>query len=256
MRIVIIILLISTAACKRDNKGSDVAQPEVMESQVLDNPGNLPDHDTLDIPSEVYPVTFESPMRGIGVVVVKSPISRTNSVTLVNSDNTVFAELNYSKEFFQIKDKKFEVDAIDNKTLESVFGFKPRIFEVEYEIVHFECIARDNDFFEVLIDPEKGTTKRIRVDSTIYEFYAWEEYILNAYLLFDSKTNPLKEDPFDNSKVIYEYNDFYFKGIGVKGDWLKVECNSDCKACEKGDLTGWIKWREGNKFLVQLGFIC
>ena len=84
----------------------------------------------------------------------------------------------------------------------------------------------------------------------------WEDYVLDSYIIFDSKTNPLRSSPTNDGPIIYRFNDHFFKGEEIVGDWVKIKCNNDCKICDNINLSGWIRWRNGRFFLIQLGIIC
>lgn len=257
-------MLMIFAACSSPDKKEEQAEKNLTEqdkkvSSSLTSLGVSPEK-VIDLDQgEIYPVRIADPMNGIGVIVMKSigeGFSTGETVELLNEDNTVYAQWNYDNESFEIEGNKSGLFSVNDNQLKEDYNFAPRAFFTEYHIIHFEVMSKDGAFCEVLINPDKGITKRINLKFSQFNYYSWEEYLRRLYLNYDPKTNPLKKSPNEQSEIAYKYNDYFFRVMEFKGDWIKVQCNSDCKMCDKGELTGWIRWKEGKRLLISIGIIC
>lgn len=211
-----------------------------------------------EMPGEVYPIRYSPPMNGIGVLVKKideTGSGKNDTLIVLNTDGTDY--LSYLKEkYLTVDSKSYEPFEVDERKLCEQHNVCPRQFYPEYDIIHFDVLKESEEAYKVLTDSKNNVTKSVGKDTSLLEFYTWEEYLMEYYLSFNPESNPLREKPSEEADIIYKYNDYFFKGIEIKGDWIKIECNSDCKECDKGDLTSWIRWREGEKLLVSIGIIC
>lgn len=251
LRVILFIAIIINLGC---NKKRDLGT-----SNSLGNTPNLADSLTRDsmtqnLEGEIYPVLLAPSMQGIGVVSIQ--FSKAGSTKISDGRNNVFIELNFSAREISLQDKTYGFSEVSNQTLEQAHNFSPRMIALEYEILLFDCISKSEQFYEVVVNQQEGITGRIPISDSNAVFLTLEELLLKSYISFDPKSNPLRSDPSGQSMIIYPYNDYFFKVVEIKDDWIKVRCNSDCKECDKGDLTGWIKWKEESNFLIQIGLIC
>jgi hypothetical protein len=205
---------------------------------------------------EIYPIRVEKPMNGIGVVIVDFSLSHTGVISVFKSPEMIEEHLRYeiTTDELIIDGEQFKGANVSEKLLMEKFQINLRLFYLEYQIFHFDCIKDLGDKYEVLLNPESNLKGYISKEAG--SFYNWADYIKKGYILFNPQKNPLRENPSNDSKVVYKYNDYFFEVKEVEGDWIKVKCNNDCKDCDKQNLEGWIKWRESDEFLIQIGFIC
>ena len=259
------LLLIFIACSSPDQNGDDKNQIEKENeaSSGLTSPnkiGETPQERVIDLDQgEIYPVRIADPMNGIGIIVMKSigdGFNTRETIELLNEDNTVYAKWNYHNESFEIEGNISALFSVSDNRLKEDYDFSPRVFFTEYHIIHFEVMNKDGTFYEVLVNPDKGVTKRLSLKSSQFNYFSWEEYLKRLYLSYDPNSNPLRKFPDGQSEIVYKYNDYFFKVIEVKGDWVKIKCSSDCKLCDKGDLAGWVKWKYGKKLLIEIGIIC
>lgn len=87
------------------------------------------------------------------------------------------------------------------------------------------------------------------------ELQSWKQCFLQAHQVSrkEPAENRIKLKPNDKSPAI-EYNDMdCFSVLEVKGSWLKIETAFHCdgyRAYRGETVTGWIKWNDGKKILV------
>lgn len=116
----------------------------------------------------------------------------------------------------------------------------------EYQKLSLKCLSKDDLFYKV--QSENDEIGFIPKNEKKVIFQTWEEHILSVFSVgFDEVSNPILESPSENSKkVTYDKDDFYYP-IKIKRDWLQVKWGSD------GDWKyGWIRWKEGEKLVIQL----
>lgn len=205
-------------------------------------------------PGMVIPVSVGPPMRGIGVLSVN--FTSSGSLNIYNEDSTVYATLNFADSQVSFGDSSYHFDIAGGPILESIHGFSPRMYEFEFGILFFDCLGKTNGYYEILVHQARGVSKKVSIHERYVTFYAWEDFLSICYITFDSNTNPLRSAPSNDAETVYPFNDFFFRVVEMKDDWIRVECNDDCKYCDKGKLTGWIRWKDRDTLLVQLGVIC
>lgn len=90
-------------------------------------------------------------------------------------------------------------------------------------------------------------------------FETWEKF-LKKVIIATNNANPLKLYPYDKSEIvpISDIDQYIFKVIGLKDDWINVECDSICEGgCPNGKIIkGWLRWRKNGLFLVKLYYLC
>jgi len=85
------------------------------------------------------------------------------------------------------------------------------------------------------------------------KFETWEKHILKTFAIeFNKNENPLRRTPNGIIKNVDFSKIERFSAVEFKGEWLKVnwdtESNPDNDP-KKADF-GWIKWKEGEKLLI------
>lgn len=213
---------------------------------------------STELKGEIYPVRLDEEISGIGVLSYKGPepfSEGTGSrIEILNLDGSIYCTI--SLEEGAITFDGGEVVQIDNtQRLSEEYHFNPRLFYPEYELLEFVVLNISESHYHISIG-SVSDEKMVRKGGSQFDYHSWEDYIQTKYLSFDPKENPIRVAPDNDSEIVYAYNDYFFKAIEVQGDWIKIECNNDCKTCDKGKLTGWIKWKEGKKLLVSTGSVC
>jgi hypothetical protein len=197
-------------------------------------------------------------VNGLGVLVYQGIMDRESSipdtVKLYNKDSSVYALFSLSKNFLSINGETIELFDIGEKKLVRQYDFQPRVFEPEYEIIHFEVVDQSEKFYEVIIN-RSSDTKYIEKRSKLFDYLSWNEYLLTSYINFPKNIQKLKSQPSNDSKEIELDKDLIFRPVEVQGDWIKVVCDNGCGEC-KEKVSGWVKWKKGNILLIELRFVC
>jgi hypothetical protein len=60
----------------------------------------------------------------------------------------------------------------------------------------------------------------------------------------------LRESPAESAQVAVMPNDTLLHPVEISGEWLKVNWETrNANSTERGE--GWIKWKEGNRLLIE-----
>jgi mRNA-degrading endonuclease YafQ of YafQ-DinJ toxin-antitoxin module len=183
---------------------------------------------------------------GLGIVAIKDTYDESKVVTV-----------------YKDKDLKNKIE--DFKLYGQLKNIWPHFFKPDYGLCYFVCLEKTKDYFKILInDKEEGF---LRNDKDKY-FKTWESLLINASVeRLDVKTNPLKNNPSDNAETITLQNQItvdrlqVFDVIEINGEhWINVNYSKSGKvSCDKGTADcgeGWIKWKAGDKLLVNILLLC
>ena len=169
---------------------------------------------------------------------------------------------NESKVVTIYKDKNFSGKIEDFRLYAQLKRIRPFAWKPDYGLCYFVCLEKTKDYYRILINnQEEGFLKN---DSDT-RFKTWESLLINTTVeRLDAKTNPLKVEPGDDQRSIDVKYDVkanrleVLDVVEVNGQhWIHVRfsktgvmpCTPDC------DM-GWVKWRAGDKLLVNLLFLC
>ena len=85
----------------------------------------------------------------------------------------------------------------------------------------------------------------------------WSEFILTVSLGI-SPISPLRMAKGNGYDIVDGYEKYSYEVVRLDGDWLQVQCWSDCEGCpdDGSIIKGWVKWKDGNKLLIELYYIC
>jgi hypothetical protein len=141
----------------------------------------------------------------------------------------------------------------------------PYYFKPDYGLCYFVCLEKTKTYFRILInDKEEGYLTN---DSDKF-FKSWESLLINATVeRLDIKANPLKQKPTDNAETINLEYEFKVDRlvvsdvIEINGQyWIKVNYSKSGKdPFDKGTTDsgeGWVKWKAGDKLLVNILLLC
>jgi hypothetical protein len=123
---------------------------------------------------------------------------------------------------------------------------KKIVITTEYKKLTLKCLSNEEDYFKILL--EDKTIGYLPKNNPLIRFQTWKEHILSVFAVgFDSKKNPIKAKPNNQSiETIYDQDEFYYP-FKIQGDWLQIKWGTI------GSWQyGWIKWKENNKLIIEL----
>ncbi|NRS90367.1 hypothetical protein HNQ02_003307 [Flavobacterium sp. 7E] len=133
---------------------------------------------------------------------------------------------------------------------------KPEILWLDYSKFVFRCVRIEDNWLKVIVNNETEETLWLE-KSELTTFIDWENYLKNMFgvaRLSDQKQKIRSLPTDDSEEIIYQGNDC-FQVKAMKGDWIQIFTAEYCDANYTDSKTkiksGWIKWRQGNKLLIE-----
>jgi hypothetical protein len=179
-----------------------------------------------------------------GVIVLSDHYGKNDFVRIYNEDGSLWYEFTY---YYEDKNERFERKE----------DFVPFAFHPDYFSLALKCVAQDKSRYEVIVNEETGMRKFVKKDDLNLKFETLENHILNTFSVdFNKKENLLLDAPNGRVKKVEVALIERFEPIELKGEWLKVRWSAvtNRKARKKTDF-GWIKWKEDDKFLIELFYM-
>lgn len=131
--------------------------------------------------------------------------------------------------------------------------FMPVHLKLDYDLFLLKAITVSQNWIEVEVNTIDGRTAWIHRQDL--QFMSWEEFILGAVAVevLDAGRNPIRAKGVSDASVLATVGNKNLRPVAVRGDWLLVTGYQD----EEGIIpTGWIRWREGEKLLVEYSLLC
>jgi len=141
-----------------------------------------------------------------------------------------------------------------NKQIE---WLRPEVLWLDYSSFVFRCKSKSENWYQVIVNNDTGKSLWIKKDSFIV-FSGWENFLKGMFgiaRLRDTKQK-IRKSPNDTAQEInYDCKYDCFQVKSMKGDWIEIFSTDDC---DDGTDTkcgiiksGWIRWRKGNKLLIE-----
>jgi len=132
---------------------------------------------------------------------------------------------------------------------------KPEILWLDYSSFVFRCLTVNDNWLKVMVNNETGETLWLKKND-LTTFKDWEKYLKEMFgvaRLPDQKQK-IRSFPTGNSQeIIYQGQDC-FQVKSMKGDWIEIftadYCDKSYTDSNAKIKSGWIKWRQGNKLLI------
>lgn len=174
---------------------------------------------------------------GVLIVGSSSQYYLSGPVKVLNDDNSVFVK------FYRDKNEQIVTDSDDSILI--------RAYYPDYDIIIFDANQKE-DNYQVFINDKWKKIER----SQNFTYKKWEEFISKIYVGITDKS-PLRTSKDVRAEIIENHQEYYYEVINVEGDWLQVQCWTDCEGCpEDKVIKGWVRWKEKNRLLIELYYIC
>jgi hypothetical protein len=132
---------------------------------------------------------------------------------------------------------------------------KPEVLWLDYSSFVFRCLEIKDDWLKVMVNNENGETLWLK-KSELTIIQDWENYLKEMFGVerLPDQQQKIRSLPNDTSKeTIYQGKDC-FQVTSMKGDWIEIFTADYCDESYTDSKTriksGWIKWRQGNKLLI------
>lgn len=129
----------------------------------------------------------------------------------------------------------------------------PESLWLDYHSFVFRCLARYKNWYKVIVNNESGKTFWIR-NRRFTEFKTWEQFLKGMFGVKRLTEQKIRRAPSENSgKINYQGRDC-FQVTRLRGDWIEIfpadYCDGSFSNNKIAAKSGWIKWRTGNKLLI------
>lgn len=132
---------------------------------------------------------------------------------------------------------------------------KPEVLWLDYSYFVFRCLTVKDNWLKVMVNNETGEALWIK-KSNLTTFKYWENYLKEMFGVarLPKEQQKIRSLPTDNSKeIIYQGQDC-FQVKSMKGDWIEIFTADYCDESYTDNKTkiksGWIKWKQKNKLLI------
>jgi hypothetical protein len=133
---------------------------------------------------------------------------------------------------------------------------KPEILWLDYSQFVFRCLTNKENWLKIIVNNETGETLWLK-KSNLTTFSDWENYLKEMFGVarLTDKKQKIRSLPTENSdEIIYQGQDC-FQVKSMKGDWIEIFTADYCDESYTDGKTkiksGWIKWRQRNKLLIE-----
>ncbi|MGZ9675643.1 hypothetical protein [Flavobacterium sp. GNP001] len=133
---------------------------------------------------------------------------------------------------------------------------KPEILWLDYSQFVFRCIAVQDNWLKVMVNNESEETLWLK-KSDLTTFRDWGNFLKEMFGVarIIDKQQKIRTLPSESSEeIMYEGQDC-FQVKSIKGDWIEIftadYCDESYTESETKIKSGWIKWRQGNKLLIE-----
>ena len=182
---------------------------------------------------------------GIGIV----SIDFIDKTVLSFFKKTSDAKPQYVLKFFNDK----SINSTNIKNIEKEKNWlNPEVLWLDYNYFIFRCKSQTKDAFEVVVNNKTGETLWLKKSkSTIFK--TWENYLKGMFMIkrLPSDHNDIRFNSSENAPENIFTGEECFQVRSMKGDWIEISTGESCE--EDGSIlkSGWIKWRDGNKLLIE-----
>ncbi|MEI8278164.1 MAG: hypothetical protein WCG87_00290 [Bacteroidota bacterium] len=173
--------------------------------------------------------------------------------TLKNGVVKVDLEKMSSKDSVVLYEVSGEVYSCIKHTGVSSGNVHSRYYYPDKNILILDCVETADKYYKVLVNNRVVLILR-NVAGEQVSYMPWQVYLKGMILKLDKNTS-LYTDSTSHT-LIAENNTNTYTIKRVKGEWCYVECNTACNECPAKGMSGWVRWRKGNKLLIDIRFGC
>lgn len=194
-----------------------------------------------------------------GIVRLKEDvIDNIEEVVIYDQEGNINIRFSYKDNYLMLLDTLYDLYITPNSEkvydFEQSYYFNPMLFSFEPTIVLFECKEEIDGYWKVFLNKEHSILGLIKQSTGLFYFESWYEHFIGAMINI-KRDNIIKKEPFYSSDTINLGKDESIYTITeIRGDWVKIECLSELVSCPNNEESGWTKWIEGDKIIVELSF--
>jgi len=196
----------------------------------------------------------DEPKEGFLFINISSIYYQERKLAILNAEHDTITFFNSTK--VRIGDNEYDIINQEHLYKEKVIV---KSFDPEYGLFILDCKDSSKpDFYEIIINREKGFISKRGNNKDILNFKTPEQYVLEGYPN-PTNENPLRLNPSDDAEIVPGFLEHTYVSIEINGDWLKVRDDKDCYPGEepsKKDIIGWVRWRKNGKIVIDIRHLC
>ena len=191
--------------------------------------------------SKVPKIEYRDISNSLGLVeIAEKGFMKDKTVRIYNEDESLW------NEFSLFDENKIYQNIVQNK------NFRPFRYDTDNNHFYFDWVSENKLFYQVVVNEETKLKKFVKKDDPHFKANTWEKYTLNCFAVeFDWEKNPLRVDI--DGQIIKQNLDkgLSFQPKEIRGNWLKVKSfDLNNVNDENKSESGWIKWKDGNKIII------
>ncbi|CAN5154023.1 hypothetical protein BH09BAC3_BH09BAC3_16820 [soil metagenome] len=183
---------------------------------------------------------------GIGIVWIEFDGPATIEFYRTPEDNT------YSKRLVIFNDP-----VIDGLNLKDYPKHKkwlqPEVMRLDYYHFNFRCKSETEKWLEVIVNNEDGSTLWVK-RSEQTKFQPWKEYLMSMFGIkrLNARAQGIYDAADESSKKVASQGKDCFRIKEMRGDWVEIFSSDECDTKKRTEIkSAWIKWKEGDKILIE-----
>jgi hypothetical protein len=129
----------------------------------------------------------------------------------------------------------------------------PEVLWLDYNSFVFRCKMQASGWYAVIANNQTGKVYWLK-KSKWTKFLSWEKFLKEMFSVERLLKQKIRSLPNEDAKEIKYSGEDCFQVRSMKGDWIEIFTTDFCDDEDTKSKTkiksGWIKWREGNKLLI------
>jgi hypothetical protein len=130
---------------------------------------------------------------------------------------------------------------------------KPEVLELEFSVFTFRCLNKSADWLEIIANNKSGKTYWIK-NNNLTGFKTWENFLKGMVSIAQLPKDVQKISvlpSYDSETIEYRGEEESFQVKSMKEEWIEIYTEYIPEHFDEYLESGWIRWREGNRLLIQ-----
>jgi hypothetical protein len=130
--------------------------------------------------------------------------------------------------------------------------FTPEVLWLDYSPLVFRVKSKTNLGIQIIVNNKTSQTYWVKWNKSM-TFLTWETFLKNMFSVarLNASNQKIRKLPFENAEQINYKGKDCFQVKSMKGDWIEIFTADNCDESKAKLKTGWLKWRQGNKLLIE-----
>ena len=132
----------------------------------------------------------------------------------------------------------------------------PEVLWLDYHSFVFRCKVQANGWYKVVVNNNSNNVYWLK-KSKWTKYVSWEKFLKEMFSVarLPNEKQKIRNMPSDGSNEIRYAGQDCFQVRSMKGDWIEIftadYCDEDYTDSKIKVKSGWIRWRKGNKLLIE-----